>query len=171
MSGRSANWGFPRWGEYGSQQEAVRVKLCDRIGCTAKGEHPAPKSPNSRERWYFCEVHAAEYNRSWDYFAGLTAEEAERQKQEDEAQRSYARSTAWAWMGPDGSSAREEALEVLELQPEASEGEIKAAYRKLAKRYHPDVNAGDPEAAKRFHDVRAAYDLLSAKAGVNPPVP
>ena len=43
----------------------------------------------------------------------------------------------------------------------ASEDDIRAAYRKLAKRYHPDMNQGKPEAAERFKTIGAAYDLLS----------
>jgi len=60
---RSNDWGFPRWRSYGSQRQAAQVRLCDREGCDLPGEHPAPKSPNRPERWYFCEAHAAEYNR------------------------------------------------------------------------------------------------------------
>ena len=161
MANRSMNWGFPRWGDYGVEQEPIRVRLCDRFGCTERGDFPAPKSPNSPERWHFCENHVAEYNRSWNYFAGLTAEEAERQQKEDEAERKYARANTWTWMGPDGSSARDEALDVLGLENDANDDDIKRAYRKLAKRYHPDINPGDAEAAKHFQDVRAAYDLLS----------
>ncbi|MGD8326085.1 MAG: J domain-containing protein [Sphingomonadales bacterium] len=164
MSARTLDWGFPRWGEYGRDQDPVQVRLCDRIGCMEKGEHPAPKSPNSREKWHFCERHAAEFNRSYNYFAGVSAEEAERMQKEDEAQREYARANTWTWMGPDGSSAREEALDVLGLPGTATPDEIKRAYRKLAKRYHPDINPGDPEATKMFHDVRAAYDLLKEAA-------
>lgn len=166
MRARRLDWGFPRWGEYGQERDPVRVRLCDRFGCTEKGEHPAPKSAHSKERWLFCERHAAEYNRSWDYFEGLSAEEAARMKKEDEAHRDYARADTWTWMGPDGSSARDEALEVLDLDNKATNDEIKRAYRKLAKRYHPDINPGDMEAEKRFHDIRAAYDLLMASAGV-----
>ena len=73
-SSRSNDWGFPRWRGYGGERGATKVRLCDRHGCDKPGDRPAPKSPNSRERWYFCEEHAAEYNRNWDYFAGLDAE-------------------------------------------------------------------------------------------------
>src|SRR3989344_4131980 len=73
---RSDDWGFPRWRPYGSSTEAQKVRLCDRHGCTNPGNCPAPKSPNSPDRWYFCETHAAEYNRGWDYFEGLSAEDA-----------------------------------------------------------------------------------------------
>src|SRR3546814_11390944 len=73
---RSKDVGFPRWRGYGSAREAEQVRLCDRHGCDSPGTCPAPKSPNSPERWYFCAEHAAEYNKNWDYFQGLNAEEA-----------------------------------------------------------------------------------------------
>ncbi len=51
--------------------------------------------------------------------------------------------------------------EVLGLSKGASEDEIKKAYRKLAKKYHPDVNPGDKEAEKHFKEVNEAYGVLS----------
>ena len=60
------------------------VRLCDREGCSEIGDRPAPKAPHSDERWYFCEAHAAEYNRNWNYFAGLSPEEAARRAAEEE---------------------------------------------------------------------------------------
>eukprot|EP00735_Rhodelphis_limneticus_P006893 TRINITY_DN19361_c0_g1::TRINITY_DN19361_c0_g1_i1::g.7885::m.7885 TRINITY_DN19361_c0_g1::TRINITY_DN19361_c0_g1_i1::g.7885 ORF type:complete len:366 (+),score=73.57,sp/Q5RAJ6/DJB11_PONAB/49.86/5e-113,DnaJ/PF00226.26/1.9e-28,CTDII/PF01556.13/19,CTDII/PF01556.13/8.9e-25 TRINITY_DN19361_c0_g1_i1:75-1172(+) len=51
--------------------------------------------------------------------------------------------------------------EILGVKRSASEEEIKRAYRKLAVKWHPDKNAGDPEAAEKFRDIAAAYEVLS----------
>ena len=51
--------------------------------------------------------------------------------------------------------------EVLGLQKGATEDEIKKAYRKLAKKYHPDLNPNDKEAETKFKEVGEAYEVLS----------
>ncbi len=51
--------------------------------------------------------------------------------------------------------------ELLGIQKGASDEEIKKAYRKMAKKYHPDLNKGDAEAEQMFKDVNEAYSVLS----------
>lgn len=53
---------------------------------------------------------------------------------------------------------------VLGVAKAASEKDIKSAYRKLAKKYHPDQNKDEPGAEAKFAEATAAYDLLSDKA-------
>lgn len=50
--------------------------------------------------------------------------------------------------------------QVLGVSPSASEKEITRAYRKLAKKYHPDLNPGDENAAKKMSEINEAYELI-----------
>jgi len=58
-------------------------------------------------------------------------------------------------------AAKRDYYEVLGLTKAASPEEIKKAYRQKAKKYHPDVNKDDPDAAEKFKEVAEAYEILS----------
>ena len=64
----------------------------------------------------------------------------------------------------------EDPYKVLGVSPDASDEEIKKAYRKLAKQYHPDLNPGDPVAAKKMQQINTAYEQIKnpEKAQPNP---
>jgi DnaJ-class molecular chaperone len=53
--------------------------------------------------------------------------------------------------------------EVLGVDRKASETELKKAYRKLARQYHPDRNPGDKQAEQKFKEIQGAYDVLGDK--------
>ena len=53
--------------------------------------------------------------------------------------------------------------EVMGVSRGASDDEIKKAFRKLAKQYHPDLNPGNKEAEAKFKEVNEAYEVLSDK--------
>jgi DnaJ-class molecular chaperone len=55
----------------------------------------------------------------------------------------------------------EDPYKILGVERNATEEAIRAAYRKLAKKHHPDINPGKPEAEERFKAINAAYSLLS----------
>jgi curved DNA-binding protein len=52
---------------------------------------------------------------------------------------------------------------ILGVERSASESDIKKAYRKLARKYHPDINPGDKSAEARFKEINEAYEVLSDK--------
>lgn len=54
-------------------EKAPKEHACDHIGCAKPGAHRAPKSRERvNEYWHFCLDHVTEYNRRWNYFAGMT---------------------------------------------------------------------------------------------------
>lgn len=59
--------------------------------------------------------------------------------------------------------ANKDYYSVLGLDKNASDDDIKSAYRKLAKQYHPDLNKDNPDAANKFKEVNEAYSVLSDK--------
>src|SRR5580700_6975233 len=59
------------------------------------------------------------------------------------------------------SAPKHDYYETLSVPRTASEEDIRKAYRKLARKYHPDLNPGDKSAEDRFKNVQEAYDILS----------
>src|SRR5579863_1172141 len=54
--------------------------------------------------------------------------------------------------------------EVLGVPRSANAAAIKSAFRKLAKKHHPDANKGDPKAAQRFAELNSAYEIIGDDA-------
>jgi hypothetical protein len=163
---RSKSWGFPRWGDYGAETEVVAVRLCEWEDCAEKGDYPAPKFRDSPERYWFCQEHAGEYNRSWDYFSGMTQEEAVKAaKKEQSFANGFREAKTWEYVDVGVTKEERErrlALEVLNLAEGSSPAQIKESFRELAKKHHPDTNLGDAKAEERFKSVCAAYEILKA---------
>src|ERR1700728_2895901 len=59
------------------------------------------------------------------------------------------------------SAPKHDYYETLSVPRAASDEEIRKAYRKLARKYHPDLNPGDKSSEDRFKNVQEAYDVLS----------
>lgn len=58
---------------------------CDHIGCARAGQHRAPKSRDREgEYWHFCREHVSDYNRRWNYFAGMSDAELEDYQRKEE---------------------------------------------------------------------------------------
>jgi curved DNA-binding protein CbpA len=135
-------------------------------GATRRASCPAPKSPNSPERWYFCTAHAAEYNQGWNYFEGLDKEEAElREKAERGEASGYAQSAYQSWAGPgDGSRSRDEMRGARSARAGSGRG-LRSGAQGVAQQgqeVHPDVRPGDADAAAEFLKLQTAYEVLRA---------
>lgn len=64
----------------------------------------------------------------------------------------------------NGKDSKKEFFDILGLKEDADKDGIKKAYRKLAKKNHPDINKDDPDANKKFMKIQDAYDELLTQA-------
>lgn len=164
------------------------IKKCDFKGCTKAGTCRAPKNRELKDYWYFCPKHAAEYNKNWNYYAGMSPEEIEadwekqtfgaplknKEKANKEAS-DYAKFISDFIQGRSGfdrvafhSSLPNKiivALKTLDLPIMASWRDIGAKYRELAKKYHPDIAGDKKNAATEFTKISAAYEVLKKHFG------
>ena len=170
------------------------LRCCDHAGCTSEGLYRAPKSRDKLNDYYvFCLDHVRDYNRSWDYYRGMSQNEieahirydtvwqrptwplgsfssgqsrdplsairdgfgffADRQRAEEQAREDWRPRTA-----------EEKALWVLGLRPPMTLAEIKARYKELVKRLHPDANGGDKDAEEQLKIINQAYSTLKQAA-------
>lgn len=162
---------------------------CAHPGCTEPGEYRAPQAgPGERlrpgqSRWqYLCLEHVRAFNARWNFFEGMTeAEIREAQSpfpRRDDAPEFARRAADFDPHDPLGvlrwkvaaerrggaplSAADRQALAVLGLPETATMADVKAKFRQLARRYHPDANAGSRHLEGRFQRLTAAYAQLCA---------
>jgi len=162
------------------------IKKCDFPGCEKAGTCRAPKSRDLKDFHYFCREHAAEYNKNWNYYAGMTDTEMERDweqrtfgsalKDKKQAQidtteyleflngfitgRGNFDRLSKKRVGPP--SAVVAAFGALDLPVTASKKEVQTQYRRLAKIYHPDTakKLNPKSAAEKFASISSAYQTL-----------
>lgn len=178
--------------EYADERENHRptVRCCDMPGCPAEGEYRAPKDRSLSGHYWFCMTHVQEYNKAWNFFAGMSSSEIEEQiirsalwdrptKRYDPAameENLYKRAwqtyhytekeppkSAGPRPGPAGidhNSPEFQALSIMGLAPPLDLKIIKARYKELAKKHHPDLNPGDPQAEELLKSINMAYTIL-----------
>jgi DnaJ domain len=161
---------------------------CDAPGCVLAGDYRAPKSRDAlRDYWWFCLDHVREYNAAWDFYRGMTPGQIESHLRSDTA---WQRPT-WP-LGRLGANALPEdrlhdplqvlsgrtgsrrtpveaappelrqPLSTLGLEWPVSLDDVKARYKELAKRHHPDANGGDRAAEERLKIINLAYAAVRA---------
>jgi hypothetical protein len=89
----------------GEEPEAD-VRRCDWAECVGAGECKAPKGPDRlRDYYWFCPAHAAEYNRSWNYFAQMSEEQIRAHQRAD----AYGQRPTWNMRSDSGDRVRQAA--------------------------------------------------------------
>lgn len=175
---------------------AAPGRTCDLPGCGALGEYRAPKSRRDlKDYWWFCLPHVRAYNAAWDYYKGMTPGEIEAELRRDTAwQRPtwpLGRLGAANWEDehlrdplhvlaaggfrrnsdrPPGATPPElrEPLATLGLSWPITMPKLKARYKELAKRHHPDANGGDRAAEERLKTINLAYAMLRSRLTAEP---
>ena len=159
------------------------IKKCDHLGCTKAGVCRAPKTRDLKEYWWFCKEHAAEYNKNWNYYADMSADEidaeweretfgiADRDKETaNRNEADYINFLNNFLSGRDTfdkipakktvSSTITNAFRVFELPITATWKEIGTKYRTLAKKYHPDTTKNKDSGTAEFTRITTAYETL-----------
>jgi hypothetical protein len=155
---------------------------CDWPGCEEEGDYPAPSARERlRDYRWFCLAHVREYNLRWDFFAGMSPEEIERQLRADVTwnRPTWRFASACGHDGPrirdpfgfmdDGEAqpggcgpvtAGARMMAVLGLEVGFTLDELKRRYKTLAKEHHPDLHGGDKAAEERLKSIIEAYRYL-----------
>lgn len=176
---------------YADPDRAVLGRRCDHPGCRETGEFRAPRSRSAlHEYLWFCLGHVRLYNASWNYYDGMSATDIEREIRRDTVwQRPSwplgARGFRYQMrFKGDGlfdleddeptanvngaprhhhpTSPEALALAVFDLNEPVSLLEVKARYKELVKRHHPDAHGGDKAAEERLKIINQAYSTLKA---------
>ena len=185
----------PNSAEFEDDKKASGPRLCDMHGCCKMGEYKAPKHRGLNEYYYFCLEHVRDYNKSWNFFDGMS--DAEVQEQTINAM--YGDRPTWKY-GVNGDPYEElykkawqtfnntdedpyqkarsqkshdpgaqqfsqysqeyKAMAVMSLEPPLTLDEIKARYKELAKKHHPDLNKGSKKSEDLLKEINMAYTIL-----------
>lgn len=163
------------------------IRMCDRPGCSAEGTHRAPKARNRLNDYYwFCLDHVREYNKAWNYYDGMSDNEVEEDIRNSTTwnRPSWPFGTVKPGQGPrrrvndpfgfmdddeeagetrrrqPADTAEGKAAAILGLEPPFTLERLKARYKELVKKHHPDANGGDKAAEERLKSINEAYTTL-----------
>ncbi len=157
---------------------------CDHSGCASVGEFRAPRSRTLSNYYWFCLEHVRAYNAAWNYYAGMSEAQIEQEVRQDIVGRrptwrlgariagrydfrdfglfDFADAGERAKPKSRLQTPQEKALTIFDLALPLTFAALKARYKELVKRHHPDANGGDKEAEERFKVINQAYSTLKA---------
>ena len=178
----------PQSAEFADDSKGPVLRGCDMPGCQAEGHHKAPRDRSLEAHYWFCLDHVQEYNKAWNFFAGMSAHEIEEHivrsalwdrptrrydplaKGEHDLYRKAWQTYHYTEKEPPEAKPRHpsldpntpefQALGIMGLEPPLDLKAIKARYKELAKKHHPDVNPGDPKAEELLKSINMAYTIL-----------
>jgi hypothetical protein len=156
-------------------------KKCNWSGCFISGDYPAPKLRDDRnDRYYFCLEHVRIYNKTWDFFAGMSKEEIEhfqadsltghrktfrrvvnqRVYSESEIKEEIFREFDFKQYTEISQISADEVkyIKMLGLKKPFTMSDVKDNYKQLAKKYHPDVVCGGND--EKFKALNEAYQYF-----------
>lgn len=163
---------------------------CEWPHCRHTGEFKAPRTrENLRNYRLFCLEHVRQYNKRWNFYEGMDIDDIERDMHKDRTwqrptwnfgtkkkhpgARAGGFKDDFGFFNKDGTFKGEpeddysqfdfeqrKAFALMDLKPDVSLDELKARYKVLVKKHHPDVNNGDKDAEERFKVISQAYTLL-----------
>jgi len=165
--------------KYFAPQNEGTYHPCDHKGCTKKGEYRAPKDKSLKEYYWFCLEHVTEYNAKWNYDSSENTAQDESLKHKmhfggfsskikyqfgydfiDELGDYFVFDDKHPYL----TAYDRECAETLNIDFEHLTLEnIKKQYKKLARKYHPDMNAGDKSCEEKFKKITTAYHSLVSK--------
>jgi hypothetical protein len=172
-------------------QIGAHIERCDWPDCNEQAGYPAPAGPRENTKRNFCYAHVAEYNRSYNYFEGMSEDEAERFRRAAQtghrptwamgARRARgAKAEDWQFQDPlelmshagyvpgeaagpsRVTSGQKRALTVMDLTETATPDDVKKRFKMLVKQYHPDANGGDRTHEAQLQAVVQAHEYLKA---------
>lgn len=175
----------PRSAEFEDRKTAPRTRGCDMPGCAETGDHKAPKNRALSDYYHFCLDHVREYNAAWDFFQGMSGKEVEDHMINsiygDRPTRRFdipgmaeaLKRKAWQtynftdeepqrrYTSQENRNTPEfEAMALMGIEPPVTLEAIKARYKELAKKYHPDLNGGCSKSEELLKQVNMAYTIL-----------
>ena len=159
---------------------------CDSPDCQKAGQYRAPKSREHLPDYYwFCLEHVRVYNKSWNYYAGMSEDEVEVERRADtywhRPTRPLGGDSFYSYKINDSFGLFEdqevgektkssnlaatgkelEALSILNLSPPVTRQEIKNKYKELVKIHHPDTNRDNKDAEEQLKLINRAYETLT----------
>ena len=168
--------------------DGKKIRLCQEKDCFNEGEYEAPKSPNSKEKYFFCLYHIKIYNKRWNYFAGKSQKQIYDFQKNDFFDGRPTRPFSYGYdtkikfdfeysldhekikfkkknksffnSNKKSNSKVQEALKIFSLSDDFSEKTLKKRYKELVKKYHPDLNRSFLKKDSKIKEINNAYNFL-----------